>query len=299
MEAEDAIDLDEEDVADESTQQSQSQPEINGVPLQDIGGNKRPAEEDTTASQERPPAKQRRTREIDAAFSRPTSIGQVRESLSFLLDEPDQVLVGPSVLEEDSDLEIEDEPTESGADLDEDDFDDVAAEEARQNDGGFAPNPKSMEDKALMPPPPRRPGPLRRTAAKPAVVDRLSLKRGISSSASADSRSAWSSGGSTASSKAQSLLRRATTSLSSSGANDRGVTTGGGGNDRGVTIGGGARVGGNKKSSLAYQARAEERRTIVEASARRRAENTAKIAELRRANSSSMARIGFAGNGFE
>jgi mediator of replication checkpoint protein 1 len=299
MEAEDVIDLDEEDVADESTQQSQSQPEINGVPLQDIGGNKRPAEEDATASQERPPAKQRRTREIDAAFSRPTSIGQVRESLSFLLDEPDQVLVGPSVLEEDSDLEIEDEPTESGADHDEDDVDDVAAEEARQNDGGFAPNPKSMEDKALMPPPPRLPGPLRRTAAKPAVVDRLSLKRGSSSSASADSRSAWSSGGSTASSKAQSLLRRATTSLSSSGANDRGVTTGGGGNDRGVTIGGGARVGGNKKSSLAYQARAEERRTIVEASARRRAENTAKIAELRRANSSSMARIGFAGNGFE
>jgi mediator of replication checkpoint protein 1 len=297
-EAEDAIDLDEEEVADESTQQSQSQPEINGVPLQEIGGNKRRAEEDGTASQDRPPAKQRRTREIDAAFSRPTSIGQVRESLSFLLDEPDQVLVGPSVLEDDSDLEIEDEPAESGAGYDEDDGDDVAAE-ARQNDGGFAPNPQSMEDKALMPPPPRLPGPLRRTAAKPAVVDRLSLKRGSSSSASADSRSAWSSGGSTASSKAQSLLRRATTSLSSSGANDRGVTTGGGGNDRGVTIGGGARVGGNKKSSLAYQARAEERRIIVEASARRRAENTAKIAELRRANSSSMARIGFAGNGFE
>jgi mediator of replication checkpoint protein 1 len=298
-EAEDAIDLDEEEVAEESTQPSQSQPEVNGVPLQEIGGNKRPAEEDAAASQERPPAKQRRTKEVDAAFSRPTSIGQVRESLSFLLDEPDQILVGPSALDEDSDLEIEDEPTESGADHDEDDVDEVAAEEARQNDGGFAPNPKSMEDKTLMPPPPRLPGPLRRTAAKPAVVDRLSLKRGSSSSASADSRSAWSSGGSTASSKAQSLLRRATTSLSSSGANDRGVTTGGGGNDRGVTIGGGARVGGNKKSSLAYQARAEERRTIVEASARRRAENTAKIAELRRANSSSMARIGFAGNGFE
>jgi mediator of replication checkpoint protein 1 len=294
-EAEDAIDLDEEEVADESTQQSQ--PEVDGVPLQEIGSNKRPAEEDANASQERPPAKQRRTKDIDAAFSRPTSIGQVRESLSFLLDEPDQTLVGPSVLEDDSDLEIEDEPTMSGADLQEDDGDDVAAEEARQNDGGFAPNPKSIEDKAMMPPP-RLPGHLRRTAAKPAVVDRLSLKRGSSSSTSADSRSAWSSTGSTASSKAQSLLRRATTSLSGSGANDRGVTTGGG-NDRGVTIGGGARVGGNKKSSLAYQARAEERRTIVEASARRRAENTAKIAELRRANSSSMAKIGFAGNSFE
>jgi len=294
-EAEDAIDLDEEEAAEEYTQQSQ--PEVDGVPLQEIGGNKRPAEEDATASQERPPAKHRRTREVDAAFSRPTSIGQVRESLSFLLDEPDQILVGPSALDDDSDLEIEDEPTMSGANQDEDDGDEVAAEEARENDGGFAPNPKSLEDKAMMPPP-RLPGHLRRTAAKPAVVDRLSLKRGSSSSTSTDSRSAWSSTGSTASSKAQSLLRRATSSLSTSGANDRGVSTGGG-NDRGVTIGGGARVGGNKKSSLAYQARAEERRTIVEASARRRAENTAKIAELRRANSSSMARIGFAGNGFE
>lgn len=295
-EAEDAIDLDEEEGADDSTQQSQ--PEVDGVPLQEIGGNKRPAEEDATASQERPPAKQRRTKEVDAAFSRPTSIGQVRESLSFLLDEPAQVAVGPSVLEDDSDLEIEDETVESGADLNDDGSDDVAAEEARQNDGGFAPNPKSMEDKAMMPPPPRLPGHLRRTAAKPAVVDRLSLKRASSGSTSTDGHSAWSSGGSSAGSKAPSLLRRATTSLSSAGANDRGVTTGGG-NDRGVTIGGGARVGANKKSSLAYQARAEERRTIVEASARRRAENTAKIAELRRANSSSMAKIGFAGNSFE
>jgi mediator of replication checkpoint protein 1 len=148
-----------------------------------------------------------------------------------------------------------------------------------------------------MPPPARLPAPQRRTAAKTAVVDRLSLKRGSSSSTSADSRSAWSTGGSSAGSKAPSLLRRATTSLATSGTNDRGVTTGSAGNDRGVTIGAGARVGGNKKSSLAYQARAEERREIVEAGARRRAENTARIAELRRANSSSMKGIGFGGQG--
>ena len=300
LEAEDAVDLDdaEQDSQEQSTQQTQ--PEVDGVPLQEISGNKRSAEEDGGASQERPPAKQRRTKEIDAAFSRPTSILQVRESLSFLLDEPDQVAVGPSALDYDSDLEIEGEPVEQDSPHHESDDDEIAAEATRQNDGGFAPNPKSVEDKALMPPPARLPGPQRRTAAKTAVVDRLSLKRGSSSSTSADSRSAWSTGGSSTSSKTPSLLRRATTSLATSGANDRGVTTGGAGNDRGVTVGGGARVGGNKKSSLAYQARAEERRTIVEASARRRAENTAKIAELRRANSSSMARIGFkSGSGFE
>lgn len=301
LEAEDAVDLDdnEEESQDQSTQQTQ--PEVDGVPLQEISGNKRPAEEDGGATQERPPAKQRRTKEVDAAFSRPTSIVQVRESLSFLLDEPGQVAVGPSVLDDDSDLEIEGEPVEQDSLLESDDDDEIAAEAFRQNDGGFAPNPKSVEDMALMPPPPSRlPGPQRRTAAKTAVVDRLSLKRGSSSSTSTDSRSAWSTGSQGASSKTPSLLRRATTSLSTSGANDRGVTTGGAGNDRGVTIGAGARVGGNKKSSLAYQARADERRTIVEASARRRAENTAKIAELRRANSSSMARIGFAGgSGFE
>lgn len=297
-EAEDMIDLDDEeqDPADESTQQSQ--PEVDGVPLQEISGNKRPAEEDGNASQERPPAKQRRTKEADAAFSRPTSIGQVRESLSFLLDEPAHEMVGPTALDEDSDLEIEDEPVELDLPLSDSGEDEVEAEEARHNDGGFAPNPKTMEDKAMMPPP-RLPGPQRRTAAKTAVVDRLSLKRGSSSSASADSRSAWSTGSSSQNSKTTpSLLRRATTNSSNSGANDRGVTIGGGGNDRGVTIGGGARVGGNKKSSLAYQARADERRKIVEAGATKRAENTAKIAELRRANSSSMARFG-GGSGFE
>jgi mediator of replication checkpoint protein 1 len=266
--------------------------------LQEISGNKRPAEEDEGATQERPPAKQRRTKEADVAFSRPTSIGQVRESLSFLLDEPGQLAVGPLALDEDSDLEIQGEPVEDDSFQHDSDDDELAAEESRQNDGGFAPNPKSVEDKALMPPPARLPGPQRRTATKAAIVDRLSLKRGSSSSTSADSRSAWSTGGSGSSVKAPSLLRRATTNVSS-GANDRGVTTGNGGNDRGVTVGGGARVGSNKKSSLAYQARAEERRTIVEASVRRRAENTAKIAELRRANSSSMARIGFSGSGFE
>ena len=306
LEAEDAIDLDddEQNTQDQSTQQTQ--PEVDGVPLQEISGNKRPAEEDGGAIQERPAAKQRRVKETDAAFSRPTSIVQVRESLSFLLDEPDQILVGPSALDDDSDLEIEGEPAELDTLLHEsDDDDDIATEAARQNDGGFAPNPKSVEDMALMPPPARLPGPQRRSAAKTAVVDRLSLKRASSSSASADSRSAWSAGGSSQSSnKTPSLLRRATTSLAASGANDRGVTTGSaaaGGSDRGVTIGGGARVGGaNKKSSLAYQARAEERREIVEASARRRAENTKRIAELRRANSCSMKGIGFGGgSGFE
>jgi mediator of replication checkpoint protein 1 len=300
LEAEDAVDLDdsEQDTQDQSTQQTQ--PEVDGVPLQEISGNKRPAEGDDGSTQDRPPAKQRRTKETDAAFSRPTSILQVRESLSFLLDEPDQVAVGPSALEDDdSDLDIEGEPVEHDSFQHESDNDDeeVAAEASRQNDGGFAPNPRSVEDKALMPPPARLPAPQRRTAAKTAVVDRLSLKRGSSSSTSADSRSAWSTGGSSAGSKAPSLLRRATTSLATSGTNDRGVTTGSAGNDRGVTIGAGARVGGNKKSSLAYQARAEERREIVEAGARRRAENTARIAELRRANSSSMKGIGFGGQG--
>lgn len=294
-------DQEEQESADQSTQQTQ--PEVDGVPLQEISGNKRPAEDVGDASQERPPAKQRRVKETDAAFSRPTSMNQVRESLSFLLDEPSQGPVGPSAMDEDSDLEIEDEPTEPQILSHENDEEEVEAEKARQNDGGYAPNPKAMQDKATMPPPPPRlPGPQRRTAANSAVVDRLSLKRGSSSnsnSASADGRSAWATGSSSNSLKTPSLLRRATTNLSNSDANDRGITTGGG-NDRGVTIGGGARSGGNKKSSLAYQARAEERRTIVEASARRRAENTAKIAELRRANSSSMARIGFGGgSGFE
>lgn len=302
-EADDGVDLEEEEEQPVEESQSQTQPtqqEPEATPLQEVSGNKRPLENADEASQGRPPAKQRRTKAVDSALSRPTSMLEVRESLSFLLEEPAQATFGPSVLdqEQDSDADFSDD-----ADLEADlngeecpghasDDEEIEAEDARQNDGGYAPNPKKVEDKAMMPPP-RLPASQRRTAAKPSVIDRLSLKRGSSSSDSASSRSAWSTGSQSGSSRAPSLLRRATTN-GSTGANERGVSVGKTG-----SAGGATKMGNSKKANLAYQARADERKAIVEASARRKAENTRKIAEMRRVSGGGMGGLGFGGDGFE
>ena len=262
---------------DESTQQeSQSQQET--APLREISGNKRKLSDDEETQDDGAPAKQRRTQA--SAFKRPTSLLEVQESVSFLLDEPHVVAAfGPTALELSSDSENEEQQEQS------EDDDEVTAEAGRQNDGGYAPNPTSFEAKAM--PPPRLPASQRRTAPKAAVVDRLSLKRGSSSSGSASSsgysRTAWAAGPTTGGFKVPSLLRRATTSSTTS-SNDRGVTTPVLSRENS-----GVKMGGSKKSSLAYQARAEERKAIVEASAKRRQENTAKIALMRR-NSSALGR---------
>ena len=261
----------------EDSQQSQTEQPAPG-PLRETSGNKRRLVEGEETTGDRPPAKQRRTQV--SAFKRPTSLLEVKESVSFLLEEPHaNAALGPSVLDFSSDSEKEDRDREPLSESD--DADDVDAEEARVNDGGFAPNPISMEAKSM--PPPRLPASQRRTAPKAAVVDRLSLKRGSSTSGSGVGRTAWAAGPTTGGFKAPSLLRRATTNTAGN-ANDRGVST-----PSLSREGSGVKMGGSKKSSLAYQARAEERRAIVEASAKRREENTAKIAQLRR-NSSALNR---------
>lgn len=262
---------------DDSTQSQ----DATAGPLREIAGNKRKDISGDRSDEERPAAKLRR---IEAAtFKRPTSLLEVKESVSFLLEDSNPAEVfGPSVLEPNSDPENEDVEEQQIEEFDDDD-DEVEAEIARQNDGGYAPNPASFDAKAM--PPPRLPASQRRTAPKPAVVDRLSLKRASSSgSESAHGRTAWSAGPTTGGFKVPSLLRRATTNTTSF-VNDRGVTT----PNLSRENSGGVKMGGSKKSSLAYQARAEERKAIVEASAKRREENTARIAQMRR-NSSALSK---------
>ena len=269
----DLLDLSEGDQEDQvPATQSESQPSqpswTGNGPLQEVSGNKRRLED---TEEDRAPAKQRRTQA--SAFKAPTSLLQVKESVSFLLDEPHLATVGPTIM--DIDTESDDEVAE--AEQDEEDEDEEATELARQNDGGFAEHSLSM-------PPPRLPATQRRTAAKPAVVDRLSLKRGSSTSETSLGRIAWAApanGGF----KAPSLLRRATTNVASM-ATDRGVTTSTGTSREGM----GVKMGGSKKSSLAYQARAEERKAIVETYAKKRAENTARIAQMRRGSSGMLGR---------
>lgn len=255
---------DESPATQTGSQESQGVDATTG-PLRQISGNKRRLEE---APEDRPPAKERRTQA--SAFRAPASLAEVRESLSFLLDEPNASTVDSTIVDMDSDSDKEDAPEEQPM---EDDEDAVQEEVDRQNDGGFAPDRIAM-------PPPRLPASQRRTAAKPAVVDRLSLKRGSSASESAHGRTAWAAPAN-AGFKVPSLLRRATTNTAFN-ANERGVNTSNG-MSKDVS---GVKIGGSKKSSLAYQARAEERNKIVEASAKRRDENRARIAQLRRAASS-------------
>ncbi|KAK0278406.1 hypothetical protein LTR35_009145 [Friedmanniomyces endolithicus] len=277
------------------SQPSQQQP-VEYRPLQEVSGNKRRLADIEGSMAERPPAKQRRTQA--SVFKKPGSLLEVQESLSFLLEEPDAIPMGPSV---DLDSDSENEEQHSDHPVSEDEDDDLEQlERQRQNDGGFAPNPTDFDARAM--PPPRLPASQRRTAApatlKPGVVDRLSLKRGSSTSDNAAGRTAWATPATGMGFKAPSLLRRATTANTSSAgmANDRGVTVGSASLSRENSgSGSGVRMGGSKKSSLAYQARAEERKTIVEASARRREENIRRVAELRRSSTSALLGRGLGG----
>jgi mediator of replication checkpoint protein 1 len=257
----------EDDVPTDS--QPSQQQESSTQALREVSGNKRRLE-DTAA--ERPPAKARRTQA--SAFRAPTSLLEVQQSVSFLLEEAHALPAGPSTLDISSDSENED----AESDATEDEVDELEAERKRLNDGGFIPDQVKM-------PPPRLPASQRRTTLQVNVVDRLSLKRTASATESAHARTAWAAPAGGVGFKVPSLLRRATTSIAS-GANERGVTTSNGMSRENS----GVKMGGSKKSSLAYQARAEERSAIVEASAKRRAENTAKIAKLRRNASSGFGR---------
>jgi mediator of replication checkpoint protein 1 len=272
----------------ENDSASQSQPHQTAAPLQEISGNKRRRED---ASTERLPATKRRTQM--SAFRAPASLLEIKESLSFLLEEPNALVAVPAT----DDANYGDEREEDGeaSESESDSEDEVEAEKARQNDGGFAP------DRVMMPPPARLPATQRRTAAT-AVIDRLSMKRSASNAdVASNGPSAWASPLASAGGMhgVPSLLRRATTNIAFA-ANERGVSTSSGGstlsreNSTGSNAGS-VKIGGSKKSSLAYQARAEERRVIVEAGVRQRAENTRRIAEMRRSAGGVLQGRGFGG----
>ncbi|GAB7358653.1 hypothetical protein MBLNU230_g3882t1 [Neophaeotheca triangularis] len=290
----------EDDAGTAPLTQDESQPtqERNApMPLQESNGNKRRlSTEEASQSQSQPPTKQRRSNQTANSLTRPTSLNQIQESLSFLLEEPHPAeLAGPTALDASSDVASDSESEDgkaynaAGAHeletsvLETEDAAAVDDEANRANDGGFAP------DRAMMPPP-RAPASARRTpAARASVVDRLSLRRGASSNSSNSSShgkaSAWAASTPTTSRAVPSLLRRATTS--STAINDRGVSTSNGSSLRreATADGGGSGVkksSGGGKSSLAYAARAEERRGILEAGTRRRREETERMARLRR-----------------
>lgn len=193
------------------------------------------------ASENRAPAHLRRTK----AGRKPANLGEVRETLSNLLDDGREMSIIPA--------------TEIGSDSEED-----------------GPTASIRSDKENDAPNPRR--------SRQAVVDRITLKRN-SSTASTNSRLAFAAQAQSSSFKVPALLRRATTNSlvsGSSSSSSTGVSTptttgsgGGFGDDAKIKKAAG------KRSGINAFARENERRAKLAESERRRQEKKVKGAERR------------------
>lgn len=199
-----------------------------------------------------PPTKHSRPfeaqRKILGPPRKPTSLADIRASVSFLVEESDSMFSvkdGPTIFDASSDVEVEHEGLVAETDM-------VAETEVPQHK------------------PPRRTGP---RSNNPKFVDRLSLKRQESSKDSQGSGNhlafmdpRFTSDASTF--KAPSLLRKAPSSFSNfSGQDENGISTNNNAKKsttepdvKGRGVGG----GGSKRSSVNFYARAAERKAIRE-----------------------------------
>lgn len=231
------------DVVDEPTQDASDSQSQDGRGAQQVVPDSQPRQALGGASENRAPAPQRRTK----GGRKPTNIGEVRQTLSTLLDDEREGSVIPA--------------TEAGSDSE----DEERPSSARSDKENRAPNP-------------------RRTGSS--VVDRISLKRNPSSnlSTSSSSRLAFAAQASSSSFKVPALLRRATTnsfmstgstSSSSSGTPTGGHSAGGFGEDAKIKKAAG------KRSGINAFARENERRAKIQESERRREAKKIKGAERR------------------
>ncbi|GAB0138792.1 hypothetical protein EsDP_00007015 [Epichloe bromicola] len=192
------------------------------------------------ASENRPPAHLRRTKK----GKKPSNIGQVRETLSNLLDEP-QASVVPAT-QDGSDSEAEEEEEEE--DLDQ------SSSLSRSNKENQAPHLPTS------------------TAATTTIINRLGSKRNPSSVSS--TRMAFSTA--SASFKVPALLRRATTNSTLSPSSSSAVSTAGGFGEEAKI-----KKGAGKKSGINGFARENESRVLMKESERRRQERKVRGAEKR------------------
>jgi len=260
------------DSQDPASQQATQTGEVQ--PLTSISGNSLKRKSDENAQGLDRPAKRlpgplRRT--LHSAFQKPASLDEVRESLSFLIDEPNA--------------------REERAALSEDEYDGVDDQDMEDIE-------RDMEQaqRETSTGPERAPYSARRTPAKPEIVDRLLLRNtssGMNDPAAA-SNLAFQSGSmrSFGSFKAPSLLRRATTNQSTTSATSMPPPA--------LKWDGSSsiRMGGSKKSSINYASREAERRVIVEKAERARLDNVKRIASMRRSGGLGSFSGGF-GSGFE
>lgn len=267
----DGLDVDDDaEMVDSQQQPSASQPTASQIGNEEQSNSlKRPADslELSQSSQQGQPLQKKKTLAASSlrrsglsdTFRKPKSLAEVRDSLSFLIDDPSNAELASEIL--------------------------LSSDEER-------------EVRALSSEP-RAPASARRIPAKDSIIDRLTLKKQASSMAeTADSNLAFSSLSQQAKGfKPASLLRKATTNTSFtngsfSNENRAPIAL----NREGSS---GIRNGGSKKSSINYQAREAERQEIVQKAAKRREENVRKIAGLRRKAGGALGALGRVGGGFE
>ncbi|KAM0333186.1 hypothetical protein ACHAQA_001846 [Verticillium albo-atrum] len=189
-------------------------------------------------------ANPRRTKE----GRKPSNIGEIRESLSSLLEDPNDLLVTA---------------TEIGSDSEGDDERPSTSRSNKENTSPGKANP-------------------RRTAApKHAIIDRMSLKRDSSSNLSTSSKLAFTSATSSSGFKVPALLRRATTNSLTS-ASTGGTSSGrSAGASSGFGDDGKIRKSAGKKSGVSYLARETERRSVIQQHDKRREARKLRGAEKR------------------
>ncbi|TKA72706.1 hypothetical protein B0A49_04800 [Cryomyces minteri] len=210
---------------------------------------KRPLDANPTAAN-RLPAKFRRTNHGDR---RPATLDEIRESVSFLIEQPGVVPESQlSGYESDGNDEVVDEN-----------------EGQRRNEDGTATHRGPFQSR------------------RPVVIDRLSLKRLATTSTILDMGVLAFHAPSTTNTpgfKLPSLLRRATTNLTNVTTTSERSTT----SKEEVTV----RRGGSKKSSINYAAREAERRAVIDAAETKKAEDTKRVARLRRSALGALGRGG-------
>jgi mediator of replication checkpoint protein 1 len=241
------------DVVEGPSQQSSESQEERSTALQQqsVVPDSQPRAALANASENRAPATQRRTK----GGKKPANLGEVRETLSDLLEDGREGSIIPA--------------TEAGSDSED------------GEEGGDGPS-SARSDKENQAPNPRR---------RPAVVDRISLKRNASSnSAGAGSRLAFTASAGSSTFKVPALLRRATTNSlkstgSSSGASSTGVTTPtfGARTTGSAGFGDDAKIkkAAGKRSGVNAFARENERRAKINEGERRRELKKVKGAERR------------------
>lgn len=211
----------------------------------------------TRPADEQPPAHLRRTKD----GKKPSNLGEIRESLSNLLDEPLNSSSVIPVTELGSDSEDE-APTR-------DHTRPTSSHSTSSANGSTSSNKENRN--------PRR--------GRVAVVDRITLKRNSSLSTSSTSRLAFAASNTTpAGFKVPALLRRATTNSlmsSSSSASSTGVTTHNGISGGNSFASEKIKKPAGKRSGVNYFARENERRAAVAEMERRREARKVKGAEGR------------------